>query len=239
MVLLTACGGQAAVSGKQEKHRTTNAGFAASGNEYNVALDGDTPTGRTNETPKTFLQGQHPSPTPTPTSTPTPTATPTATASTIPAPPCSGICFYEDFSYAGDVSDQTKTLVKGPGEIHRLTNSHYQQSHRDINDSISSVINNTDRCLQLYYDFDFGHNTQGDNQPFGMVVGKYTSVVLDSHTDVRFNDKFSSAQLVDCGSEENFNKTGNWGYLVKPDPYIAERPDTEEKLDKAMARVWQ
>ncbi|MFH8220020.1 peptidase inhibitor family I36 protein [Streptomyces sp. NPDC018057] len=134
------------------------------------------------------------------------------TAPATAASGCNGICFYEGYGYSGQKSDQTKTLVNGSHQIKRFTNSHYQNG-ADINDSVTSIVNNTDKCLKLYYDFDFQHNVQGKDRDRGLVIGKYTSVVLDGHTDGRFNDRFSSVTVTGCG---NLDKSGNWGYLDNP-----------------------
>ncbi|MFB7600908.1 peptidase inhibitor family I36 protein [Streptomyces sp. NPDC056160] len=124
---------------------------------------------------------------------------------------CSGVCFYEGYWYSGQKSDQTKTLVSGSGQIQRFTNSHYQNG-ANINDSVSSVVNNTGYCLKLYYDFDFQHNVQGSDSKRGMIIGKYTSVVLDGNTDSAFNDRFSSVRRVTCDGIHG--RYGNWGHLT-------------------------
>jgi len=68
------------------------------------------------------------------------------------APPCpaGAICFYKDFHFLGSISTPTR-LVNCPLEIRDFRHSRFWDGS-SLNDNVSSVINNSNRVLFLYYD---------------------------------------------------------------------------------------
>ena len=134
------------------------------------------------------------------------------------------ICFYQNPWYRGSMSDQTNTLIFGSGKIGDFRNKRYFNG-ANLNDSISSVVNNTSQCIALYSDIDFQSNIPAFKRLFGtgspnvyLVIGPKTSVVFDHVLDKTilrdiFNDRFSAAAVNSRSTHPDVcNKIGhhNW-----------------------------
>ncbi|XVU22634.1 peptidase inhibitor family I36 protein [Actinoplanes sp. CA-054009] len=126
------------------------------------------------------------------------TVAPAQAAATCPQ---GHICFFQNTSFTGSMSDQTNPLIYGSQKIDVFWNSHYTNG-QNINDSISSVVNNTGSCIQLNANFyqDQGNWRNTPIQPWSgyVAIGPQTSVSFDQRSSWTFGDIMSSASANRC-----------------------------------------
>lgn len=67
--------------------------------------------------------------------------------------PSGAVCFYQDYNGRGSISVQPR-LVSGSHQIADFRNSHYING-QNLNDSASSIINNSGRTLCLFANVNF------------------------------------------------------------------------------------
>jgi hypothetical protein len=125
-------------------------------------------------------------------------STPALAAATCPQ---GHICFFENTNFTGSMSDQTNALIYGKGKIDVFWNSHYTNGD-NLNDTVSSVVNNTQSCIGLNANFYqqegrwYGEDPKADT---GYIdIGPQTSVSFDGDARGRFNDLMSSTETNQC-----------------------------------------
>jgi hypothetical protein len=133
--------------------------------------------------------------------------------------PTDHVCFYQDFhdnggtlSFAGTMSDQNNALIDHPttvfaawtdanvgadGKISDFRNSHYTNGD-GLNDSVSSIANNSNHCLFLLGDINF--DIAINHAQEGVEMGPHSALALVGATFGDANDRLSSAYTVVPGS---------------------------------------
>ncbi len=101
------------------------------------------------------------------------------------------ICFYHDVDNSGSMSLQER-LTSAPYSIYSFQHSHYANGET-LDNSASSLVNNSDRCLNLFPDPHFRSAKNG----IRVIVGPHIGVNLSAHIDDSHNsydgDSISSA----------------------------------------------
>ncbi|WP_443078963.1 peptidase inhibitor family I36 protein [Streptomyces sp. NBC_01497] len=110
--------------------------------------------------------------------------------------PIGKVCFYQDSQERGSMSVQDR-LTSGPYySIHDFRNSHYH-NNASLNDSISSVVNSSSRCLNLFADPDFR-----SSRSYRIIMAPGSRMDMDdTMKGVSDNDAMSSAYTYNVDSD--------------------------------------
>lgn len=125
-------------------------------------------------------------------------ATNAAPASAAATCPSGHICFFHDEDYRGSMSDRTAQLTghyRADGNDGTISDfrqyGYFNPSAGSLNDSISSIVNNSGSCLSLWGNV--GFQVPGGHSNEVIVLSPYTRFNARDYESWYVNDKFSSA----------------------------------------------